>query len=177
LVTPKDELAQPLDFQIYAYLRDLLGLLPSPRSQQGIQELLRLLTPTRDAEGSRLIRSRLVEWSATSAVSTALIVAQPVTAVDRFLVIEGFALTTNDATPRTGRLQIEESGLTYYQDVEVGVCSVVQPLVLRRRIVCSAVTDVTWEVRGIVDAITGGAVVGIHGWGWEFEIGEYQKLP
>lgn len=55
MVTQKDNLAQPLDFQRYRYLRQLLGLVPSSRGQQGVQEFLRLLTPTRDVEATRLL--------------------------------------------------------------------------------------------------------------------------
>jgi len=176
MVTPKDELAQTLDFSRYSYLNPLLGLIPSPRTQEGIQELLRILTPTRDVEATREIRSRLVEWDATGAADATSIVAQPL-AVDEFLVIEGFDLSTDDGTSRTGRLMLQDSAAGTFVGLRTGTCSLIGPLSLGRRVVTPAVTDATWEVRGQVDVISAGKKVTIRGWGWALPIGQYIVLP
>lgn len=134
MVTQKDELAQPLDFQRYEYLRNLLGLLPSPRTQQGIQELLRILTPVRDAEGSRLL-AEYVHFRATSAAGTGNIDGA-VVAEGTFHYVVAASGRHNDPTDRNLFLNLIDvsSGQATTIDSSIGAVNTLEHVKLERSI-------------------------------------------
>lgn len=161
MVTPKDELAQPLDFARYSYLNTNLGLLDTPRGQSGIQELLRLLTPTRDVEGSRLYEDQ-VTATISSAAGVALVETAFIPA-DRVWVILWWSMRHNDTvTARRMALSVRDAVNIVYVESSDGATradGAVNGIFIRRPIIVPGIAGASNTLRAEVDAIGAGFIV------------------
>lgn len=174
MVTQKDELAQALDFQRYAYLRDLLGLVPSPRTQEGIQELLRILTPTRDAESTRLVSTAYNAVKTTGTVDDTTTIAATV-AAGLFWIVDACHCVHNDPTDRATNIHLQlVSGPTNFGQLAYDAAlSQNNSLVVGRRFIVPEGHAVECQV----NALTAGDSVDLYMNYWELSVGDYLLIP